>query len=164
MNSELEVGKSDNGRGLFAKKFFGRNQKVFEIRGKLIHHSVLMEKKKKIRNNTFRFSEEYYLSPEGNLGDFVNHSCSSNSKVKKIRSKLYIFSIKPVRKGEEILIDYSTILARDDFWVMKCKCGNKKCRHKIEKFSKLPKKVYKKYIDSKMIPDYIIRIKQSDTH
>ena len=59
----------------------------------------------KIRDNTFRFHEDYFLSPRGELGDFLNHSCKPNAYVLKKKNKLFIYSLNDISLGDEILID-----------------------------------------------------------
>ena len=54
---------------------------------------------------------------------FLNHSCSPSAGMRG----LTIISIRDIREGEEITVDYSTIEG-DRRWEMKCACGAKKCR------------------------------------
>lgn len=154
----IEIKKSINGKGIFATKDFKRDELVFEVKGKIIQCDLDTILPDKVRDNTFRFDEDNYLSPEGNVGDFLNHSCRPNSKVTKFNNKLYVRTIINVNKGEEILIDYSTIIAKDDVWSMKCKCGEEGCRKLITNIEKLPKDIFKKYVRLRIIPKFILNI------
>ncbi len=156
----LFVDKSKNGKGIFTATPIKKDKTIFEIKGKIIHYTKTFKTKGAYVNNTFRFNDEHYLSPQGQIGDYLNHSCAPNSKVVKKRQKLYIVALKDIKPNKEILIDYSTILANDDIWTMKCKCGSKNCRGKITNISKLPIKLRKKYEANNIIPDYIKKINQ----
>lgn len=152
----VKVKKSRNGKGLFAVKDFDKQDTLLEIKGVLIFCYEEDDLDEKTRSNTIRFDGEMYLSPKGELGDFVNHSCEPNSKIFKNKGKLYLVAIKNIAKGEEITFDYSTIIASDDFWTMKCNCGSTTCRGTIGQFKKLPKKLRDKYLSLKMVPRYIL--------
>ncbi|OHB04702.1 MAG: hypothetical protein A3B14_01680 [Candidatus Zambryskibacteria bacterium RIFCSPLOWO2_01_FULL_45_21] len=154
MEGDLVVGNSRNGKGVFASRKFFIGEKIFEIRGNFVDCYECDELDEKKRSNTFRFNKEKYISPEGELGDFINHSCNPNSRVVKIDSKLFIEAIEDIVGGEEITFDYSTILASDDIWEMKCNCGSKNCRGLIKSFHSLPEQTKQKYITLNMVPDY----------
>jgi hypothetical protein len=154
----LYIEKSINGKGIFTDKTVTAGKQLFEVTGKIVHYTKTFNTKGSLVNNTFRYNEEHYLSPQGKIGDYLNHSCNPNCKIVKKGKKLFVVALKPIKPKQEITIDYSTILANDDIWTMKCKCGSKKCRGKITNISKLPPKLFKKYTKEKIIPDYIQKI------
>lgn len=153
---KIEVRKTRNGLGIFAKSDFQSGDRIFEIKGIFIFGDEDEDIDEKTRDNAFRFDKEKYLSPAGEVGDFLNHSCDPNSAVVKKKNKLFIVAIKDIKGGAEIFIDYSTIIAQDDSWRMKCNCGSKNCRKMIKGFNSLPKNTKNKYLDLKMVPDYIL--------
>lgn len=153
---KIEVTKARNGLGIFAKSDFQPRDKIFEVKGAFISGDEDDDIDEKTRDNAFRFDKEKYLSPAGEVGDFLNHSCNPNSAVVKKKNKLFIVALKGIKGGAEIFIDYSTIIAQDDSWRMKCDCGDKNCRKIIKGFHSLPKNIQKKYLDLKMVPDYIL--------
>ena len=149
------VAESRNGQGVFATKIFQRGDVVFHVEGKILRWEKLLAIGGSVGDNAFRFGAETYLSPKGHVGDFLNHSCESNSGVKKIKRKLFIVAIEDIPKGTEILIDYSTILGNDDIWTMKCSCGSKKCRKIIKNFGSLPAELQEQYRSLGIVPAYI---------
>ncbi len=154
---KISIRKTQNGRGLFANKDFKKGKTLFKVKGILF--PVAKEKKfdSKTKANSIRYSQEQYLNPAGELADFLNHSCDPNCAIKKIEKNLYIFAIKNIFAGSEITIDYSTIIAKDDSWKMKCNCYSKNCRKIIRKFNSLPKIFQKKYKNIEAVPDYILQ-------
>jgi len=156
VKKSIEIKKSRNGQGVFACKKFLAGEVIFEIKGKFISGDLDEELDEATRDNAFRFSKEKYLSPQGRIGDFLNHSCEPNARVVKKVNKLFIYAVQEVKPSEEILFDYSTLTASDDIWEMKCNCGSQNCRGVIKQFKTLPKKIKEKYLSLKMVPKYIL--------
>ena len=155
--SFLRVGSSRNGLGVFAKKKYIAGETILPVTGKLITCYLDDDIDEKTRDNTFRFDEERYVSPDGDA-QYVNHSCEPNSKVVKKNRKLFIVAIRTIEKEEEIVFDYSTILAQNDIWNMKCNCGSDICRGTVKRFMLLPKKIKERYEEEKIVPEYIISL------
>ncbi len=155
---DVYVKKSKNGRGLFAGKNFNANSRIHKLVGTLITCNEDDDLDAQTRSNTIRFNEEKFLNPKGQIGERINHSCKPNAKIVKASNILYIVSIDPISKDTEILFDYSTVLAPDDIWTMKCNCGEKKCRKVIKKFNTLPKRIRDEYKKRGIVPKYILKI------
>jgi hypothetical protein len=158
---DFVIKKTRNGNGLFVARDFGALEILFPVIGTFIDCDEEDDIDEKIRDNTYRFNQSKYISPAGTIGDYVNHSCEPNAQVVKKKNKLFIVAYKPIKKSEEIFIDYSTIIADDDVWEMKCNCGTKKCRGIIKKFKSLPEHLQREYVVSKLVPKYIQNINMS---
>ena len=133
-SKSLTIKKSKNGKGVFTKKDFVINEKIIDLKGVLITCYEDENIDEETRSNTIRFNTEMFLSPKGEMGNFINHSCNPNSKIIKKNNILSIIAIDYIPKGFEVFFDYSTVLALDDTWQMKCNCGNKNCRKFIKSF------------------------------
>ncbi len=153
----VEVKESRNGLGVFAKRKFSIGSKILEVKGTIISCDEDEDVDEKVRDNAFRYDEDNYLSPAGRMGDYLNHSCSPNCGVVKKEDKIFIFAVKNIKEGDEVTFDYSTILASDDSWKMKCNCGDSNCRKVIKRFDSLPAQLKRQYIGLNMVPDYIMR-------
>ena len=72
---------------------------------------------------------------------YINHSCDPNVFIKNWK----IIAMKPIKKGEEIVFDYSI---NSDFPVaFRCRCGAKSCRGFYSvSFFKLNRRLQKKYL------------------
>ncbi len=160
-NSKLEVrGSNISGKGLFATQNIKKAEKIEKIDGKILSLDKFFKLSQKMKDNTIRFSPVEYLSPKNEKTDFLNHSCNPNVRIVKERGKLWLYALRNIKTDEEITMDYSGILARDDYWLMKCNCGSDKCRKSIERFSLMPEKTQKDYIKRMIIPKYILDIKE----
>ncbi len=154
----LTVRKSKTGLGVFADKNFLKGKIICELKGKLITCEIDDAIDTKTRNNAIRFNSKYYLSPDGEVGDYFNHSCDPNSYVFKKNNKIYLIAARNIKNKEEIRFDYSTITAADDIWKMRCFCQSPNCRGLVKSFDKLPKEIRDNYLSRKMVPSYIYRV------
>ncbi len=154
----LSVQITRNGRGIVAGRSFKRDEDLFEVVGAFITGDEDEDIDDQVRDNAFRFDEDRYISPQGSIGDFQNHSCAPNAKVEKRDDRLFVVAVQPIQSGEEVLIDYSTIIASDDSWEMKCNCGAQVCRGIVSSFDALPKKLQKEYIKNGIVPKFITEL------
>jgi uncharacterized protein len=59
------------------------------------------------------------------MGAYLNHSCDPNCEVDEIKGRVWIFAIRDIAAGEELLWDYNLY---DDEDPAPCHCGSSKCR------------------------------------
>jgi hypothetical protein len=145
-----------NGLGLVATKAFRARQTIIKIVGRVVDAEVLWVRGGVFANNCFRFGPETYLDPGAEAGRFVNHSCEPNAGIRKSNNHLFLFAAQSIKRGDEIVIDYSTILGDDDIWTMRCDCGSKSCRRRIRRFGSLPLALRRIYLQQGLVPTYII--------
>ena len=125
--------KSSNidNRGLFASKNIKKGTKIIYYIGKII------TKKQTENNPKFDNDKAIYLFNLNNRydldGDFtyntarlINHSCNPNCEVEGKGLKLWISSIKDIKKNEEITYVYGFSFD-ENYKDFPCKCGSKNC-------------------------------------
>jgi hypothetical protein len=59
------------------------------------------------------------------LGAYLNHSCDPNCEVDEIKGRVWIFALRDIAAGEELVWDYNLY---DDEDPAPCCCGSAKCR------------------------------------
>jgi len=59
------------------------------------------------------------------LGAYLNHSCDPNCEVDEIKGRVWIFAMRNIGPGEELVWDYNLY---DDEEPAPCHCGSPKCR------------------------------------
>ncbi len=157
--SRLEVRAVRNGRGIVAATRFARGEIILEIKGKVVTSAEVWRYWKRsptLAENCFRFDDERYLSPAGEIGAFANHSCKPNAGVIKVRGRLYFKALKAIAAQSEVTHDYSTLLGADDIWRMPCNCGEDNCRGRVASFHTLPSAALRRYERLGVIPDFIL--------
>ncbi len=134
------------------------------VHGHLLTASALWKLWKtspRVAANCFRYDQERYLSPEGELGAFANHSCRPNAGVFKEGARLVMRAIRPIAPLDEVTHDYSTCLGADDVWSMRCNCGQRGCRQVVRHVGRLPAGVRKRYLELGAIPRFIVKTMDS---
>jgi SET domain-containing protein len=59
------------------------------------------------------------------IGAYLNHSCEPNCEVDEIKGRVWIYAIRNIAAGEELVWDYNLY---DDDDPAPCHCGSRKCR------------------------------------
>jgi hypothetical protein len=78
------------------------------------------------------------------IAAFMNHSCDPNCEVDEVKKRAYIFAMRDIAAGEELLWDYNLY---DDDDPAPCHCGSPKCRgtmYSLEWMAKLRRKAARK--------------------
>ncbi len=76
----------------------------------------------------FNLNKKYDLDGDYkfNTARLINHSCNPNCEVTGKGLKLWIYSIRDIKKGEELTYDYGFSYDKD-YKQFPCKCGEKYC-------------------------------------
>ena len=159
LKTNLGVRAVRNGKGIVARKVFRRGATILVISGKIVTGDEVWhywEIEPRLAENCFRYDADHYLDPDGEIGQYANHSCNPNAGIYKQGRRLILKAIKPVAAGGEITHDYSTLLGADDVWKMICNCGESNCRRVVRNFSKLPAATLRTYRLLGIIPDFIL--------
>tara|TARA_B100000674_G_C37439184_1_gene733073 strand:+ start:99 stop:620 length:522 start_codon:yes stop_codon:yes gene_type:complete len=62
-----------------------------------------------------------------NKARFINHSCNPNCEVDIVKGRIWIKSIKRIKKGSELSYDYGYTFDKDDYKDHVCKCNARNC-------------------------------------
>ena len=118
-------------KGLVATKDIKKDSKVIEYKGRLISKKET-ELNDKFDNDNhiylFNINKRYDLDGDYkyNTARLINHSCEPNCEVTGKGTKLWIRSIKNIKKGEELCYDYGFGFD-ENFKDFPCKCGSSNC-------------------------------------
>jgi hypothetical protein len=118
-------------RGLCASKDIKPGVKIIVYVGKLItkketEQNLKFDNKKDIY--LFNINEKYDLDGDfsWNTARLINHSCNPNCEVEGEGLKLWISSLRKIKKGEELTYDYG--FGYDaDYKQFPCKCQSMNC-------------------------------------
>ncbi len=124
-------------RGVFAEARIPARRKVVEYTGEKVTvrqaalrvRRILLGKGPK-RLYIARMNRRYAI--DGGVGgsgaEFINHCCEPNLFGRKSHGRILFYSKKPIRKGQELTIDYRFGPAPNP---IACRCGSAKCRGTI---------------------------------
>jgi SET domain-containing protein len=154
----LTVKPVRNGLGIVARRPFRQGATICEIKGKIVSARTVWrywDTDPRLAENCFRFSVERYLNPEGEVGQYANHSCQPNAGIVKQGRRLLLKAISAIAPGDEVTHDYSTLLGGDDVWTMRCNCGAPNCRRRVRHIGALPATVITNYQRLGIVPAFI---------
>ena len=127
---KIKKSNIDN-KGLIAAKKIKKGSKIIEYKGKLISKKESDDNPK--FDNTkriyiFEINKRYDLDGDFkfNTARLINHSCNPNCEVIGQGLKLWVESIKDIKKGEELSYDYGFSFDQD-FKNYPCKCNSLNC-------------------------------------
>jgi SET domain-containing protein len=123
----VRTGKSSvSGRGLFATETFERGDRICEYSGRLYRGDTHPDNR-----YLFEISDLWTLdgSPKSNVGRWANHSCKPNAATEVTqRKRVWLYAIKRIRPGDEILYDYGDEYTKHR--LKDCKCPV--CRTRVQ--------------------------------
>ncbi len=103
----LRVGRSATGLGMFAIEEIPAKKFILEYWGMLVSEQEAdkvaglylfdLENGKAILGGTRK-----------NVARYVNHACRPNAEVRFVKDRIYIYSTKRIKPGDEITYDYGT--------------------------------------------------------
>lgn len=121
-NFNLKVGKSGTGKGLFAINPIPKDSCVIEYIGKPIKEEELYT-----INNKYLFEVAKNQTINGNIPEnkarYINHSCRPNCEAEGPKGRVFIFSIKNIKPGEELTYDYGKEYFNEYIKPKGCRCA-----------------------------------------
>lgn len=104
-NIKVKIGKSSTGLGLFAMHDIAKHACIVEYKGRQIKGEEEYTSRSK-----YLFEVHSRLTIDGrdrsNLARYINHSCKPNCEPVIYKNRVYIFAIKNIKNGEELVYDY----------------------------------------------------------
>ena len=135
LNYPLQIGKSSiAGKGAFALKAIPAKKKLGNMGGEIISYKEAQKRVKKQPGNVLFMvefdHEDIALDASINSNElrYINHSCDPNTYMRRAYQKVEFYTLRPVRKGEELTCDYGETHHDGK---LPCKCGAQNCRRFI---------------------------------
>lgn len=118
----LRVGRSATGLGLFAEEPIAKGKCIIEYTGRQISKEEEYESYSKY---LFEVSKTKTIDGRAktNKARYINHSCRPNCEIEIRLERVYVFSKRNIRKGEELTYDYDTDYFDEYIKPVGCKCA-----------------------------------------
>jgi len=112
------------GQGLFANGNIRAGAFILEYTGKRIPTALADTLTSRY---LFEIDSEWTIdgSARSNTARYINHSCEPNTEAEIQDGRILIHAVEPIRKGEEVTIDYDTEYFDEFIRPVGCKC--RKC-------------------------------------
>lgn len=122
---KLRVGKSLSGKGVFAMEEIPKGKRIIEYIGR----SVPVEEQGTIAGRYLFWTGRKKMidgNIKGNLARFINHSCRPNCEADGPSGRVFIYSLRRIKVGEELTYDYGDEYFNDYIKPVGCRC--EKCK------------------------------------
>ena len=103
--NSYRVRRSKTGLGLFATEYIPKGKRIIEYTGPRISNDQV---EKSTGKYFFGVNQQWSIdgSSRDNVARYINHSCQPNAEALISRGRVWIWSRKNIRPGEEIVYDY----------------------------------------------------------
>jgi uncharacterized protein len=132
---QIEVRESDvHGRGVYAAQLIPKGTRIIEYAGERVSWEAAPDDVDDPHTFNFGLENGDVINPEvdGNDARWINHSCDPNCETVEEDDRVFIYAMRTIQAGEELLYDYHMELdepitesARKKF---ACNCGAPNCR------------------------------------
>jgi uncharacterized protein len=138
------------GYGLFAAKPFARGSTLIVDEDGDYYTGVMtlveaLRRGHDLSQDLFQIGHDAFLLPNGNLDDFVNHSCRPTTGLRLTPLGYRMIALVDIAPGDELTYDYSTYIG-DTPERLACACGAAECRGIIGPFHELPRDRRRAYL------------------
>lgn len=127
----LRIAKSKIHRwGIYADEDIPPRRKIIEYTGERISRRETKIRASRPLNYIFTLDKYWCIdgSVNGSGAEYINHCCEPNVVARIIRGHILYFTLRPIKKGEELTVDYHF---DKDVERVECDCGAKGCRGTI---------------------------------
>jgi SET domain-containing protein len=120
-NPRFAVKRTATGLGLFTLEPIPRGKRIIEYTGTIVSAEAAASSNRKY---FFELDDKRAIdgSPRTNLARYINHSCRPNAKGYTAGRRIWIWSLRAIKAGEELTIDYGKDYL--DAHIKQCKCDN----------------------------------------
>jgi uncharacterized protein len=129
----FRIGRSRTGLGLFATRPVKRRVRIAEYKGPRLN--LEQAEKAEAKGNRYLFEVNSRWTIDGkarsNVARYFNHSCNPNSDVTIRQGRVFVYTLRPIKPGEEITYNYGTDYLNNVIGKSRCKCS--RCRKRRAK-------------------------------
>jgi uncharacterized protein len=120
-NPNYEIKRTRTGLGLFATRLIPKGKRIIEYTGPLIPNE---EFERRIGRYFFGVNSKWTIdgSPRSNVARYINHSCRPNAEAIQTGRRVWIWSRRNIKPGEEIAYNYGNEYFDDVIKPMGCRC------------------------------------------
>jgi SET domain-containing protein len=129
----FRLGRSRTGLGLFAVKPIRKRTRLAEYKGPRL--TVKEAEKAENRGNRYLFEVNSRWTIDGtarsNIARYFNHSCNPNSDVSIRGGRVFVYTLRAIKPGEELTYNYGSDYLNNVIGKSNCKCS--RCRRRRAK-------------------------------
>lgn len=132
---QIEVRESGvHGRGVYTRQFIPKGKRIIEYTGQRVSWEAAPDDNNDPHTFNFGLENGEVINPEigGNDARWINHSCNPNCEAVEEDDRIFIYAMRNIQPGEELLYDYQLEIDEPITEASKkkfaCYCGASNCR------------------------------------
>jgi SET domain-containing protein len=132
---QIEVRESGvHGRGVYTMQFVPKGRRIIEYTGERVSWEAAPDDDNDPHTFNFGLDNGAVINPEvgGNDARWINHSCNPNCEAIEEDDRVFIYAMRNIQAGEELLYDYRMQIDEPITDAVKkkfaCHCGASNCR------------------------------------
>jgi hypothetical protein len=129
-NKMFRVGRSRTGLGLFAVAPIKKRTRIVEYKGRLLTTKAADKIERRGNRYLYEINSRWTIdgSPRSNVARYGNHSCNPNADTTIAKRRIFIFALRNIKPGEEIVYNYGIDYLKNVIGKSHCKCS--RCRRR----------------------------------
>ncbi len=129
----FRLGRARTGLGLFATRPIKKRRRIAEYKGPRLN--VKDAEREEARGNRYLFEVNSRWTIDGkarsNIARYFNHACRPNSDSTIRGGRVFIYTLRNIKPGEELTFDYGTDYLKNVIGKSNCRCPT--CRRRKAK-------------------------------
>jgi uncharacterized protein len=120
--ANLVVRRASTGLGLFTLEAIPAGKRVIEYKGPIV---TAEEVNRRRGRYFFEIDDNYAVdgSSRANVARYINHACRPNAEAFVVGKRIWIWSKRNIKAGEELTLDYGKAYFDDYIKPVGCKCA-----------------------------------------
>jgi SET domain-containing protein len=129
----FRIGRSRTGLGLFATRPIKKRARIAEYKGPLLDVKAAEKEENKGNRYLFEVNTRWTIDGKlrGNIARYFNHSCNPNADTTIRGKRVFIYTLRAIKPGEEITYNYGIDYLKNVIGKSNCKCA--RCRRRRAK-------------------------------
>jgi uncharacterized protein len=129
----FRVGRSRTGLGLFATRPIRKRSRIAEYKGRLLTTKAADKLERSGNRYLYEINSRWTIdgTPRSNVARYANHSCNPNAETTSVKRRVFIYALRAIKPGEEIVYNYGIDYLKNVIGRSNCKCS--RCRRRRAK-------------------------------
>lgn len=130
---KFRIGRARTGFGLFATAPIKKRSRVVEYKGRLLNTEQANKRLSRGSRYLYEINSRWTLdgTPRSNISRYINHSCNPNCQTTTVKRRVFVFTLRNIKPGEEITYDYGIDYFKNVIGRSRCQCS--RCRKRRAK-------------------------------
>ena len=125
-----------SGSGVFAKTNLPKGSEIETLTRPLVKSSKIPQSGQTGYGHNIQIQKDWWLPLNHSSFYHVNHSCSANVNIDIQGTWVNVVARRNIMNGEELLVNYESLIYADDDFTFKCNCNSTDCSFSIKGMKK----------------------------